>query len=566
MKSLPSLIAGGSLLGAVALLQTQAAANTWNNFTANFLWSTNASDQNWTSPNAWLNGDDAIFGATGVGAVYLSTPVSAHNITVNSVGYSINALAGGNSLTLNGTTPTITVNADTTNAVSINGTSGLTVQGTGKMTLLGESAANGNHYTGGTFVKGGTLILKAAGANTSGTAYAVDSIEALDTGATVVIPAVFNGSSWVSQPRDQIAAYSGSHLKMTGGTLDLFNDHGTQRVPCPEGFGTIINTGSNASASLIINIDGDHEFSGHINDGGPLTPPGPNNQGPGNQLSINLSGGSGGTLTLSGSNSFSGGVRLASGNLKLKGAGTLGWPINNAGNLWRIYAPHYIDLNGTSQRVGQLWFVNAPSLNGYIFNSAAGTVSTLIIGSADDDFQTAINLMDNPGTGGILALTKVGTNQLGCGFFGTNTYSGDTTVSNGIMGFQAISAVSPNTNIRLFTGGGVLYLGFEGTAKVRGLYIDGVPQCPGIYGSADFPDLLPDSGLLQVTGVDCHLDYARSGNNVTFTWLGSCVKLQAQTNGITGNWSDFPGGNSSPVIVTNSPANASVFFRLTPLP
>ena len=97
MKRYPSLIAASMMLEAIALFQTQAAANTWNNFTANFLWSTNPADQNWTSPTAWVNGDDAIFGATGAGAVYLSTPVSAHNLTLNSAGYSINAFAGGNS-------------------------------------------------------------------------------------------------------------------------------------------------------------------------------------------------------------------------------------------------------------------------------------------------------------------------------------------------------------------------------------------------------------------------------------------------------------------------------------
>jgi hypothetical protein len=43
-------------------------------------------------------------------------------------------------------------------------------------------------------------------------------------------------------------------------------------------------------------------------------------------------------------------------------------------------------------------------------------------------------------------------------------------------------------------------------------------------------------------------------------------KLQAQTNslgvGLSGNWFDYPGGSSSPVNATVTPANPAVFFRL----
>jgi hypothetical protein len=58
-----------------------------------------------------------------------------------------------------------------------------------------------------------------------------------------------------------------------------------------------------------------------------------------------------------------------------------------------------------------------------------------------------------------------------------------------------------------------------------------------------------------------------SGTSITFSWSGS-FKLQAQTNsvgvGVTGNWFDYPGGGSSPVIVPVLPSNPSVFFRLAP--
>jgi fibronectin-binding autotransporter adhesin len=56
------------------------------------------------------------------------------------------------------------------------------------------------------------------------------------------------------------------------------------------------------------------------------------------------------------------------------------------------------------------------------------------------------------------------------------------------------------------------------------------------------------------------------GNTITFSWSGA-YKLQSQTNslsvGLSSNWSDYPGGGSSPVNVTINPANPTVFFRLS---
>ena len=584
MKRYPSIIAAGLMLVAITTLPAPAAANTWNNFTANSLWSTNAPDQNWTSPTSWVNGDDAIFGPSGVGTVYLYTPVSAHNIMFDSAGYSINAFGGGNTLTLAGTTPTISNNVNVTIAATIVGTNGMACEGSGSRVLQGDVVAGlANAYTNGTYVRNGTLVLQCTNAlypgnSSSGVSYAVDSIEALDTGATIKLGTIDDGlGHWYWVPKGQIAAGAPnfvSRLHLTGGTFDFNGDQrGNNQVPCPDGFGTIINTSSNIASGMIIVGDGqDHTFAGHIMDGGLVTTNvlyGSTNW-PGYQIGIlDLHYGAGGyTLTLSGSNSFSGSIRCGNASIKLSGAGTLGWPSPFYGitGPMRISGGQHIDLNGTSQTIGPMGN-SGTGTQGTIYNSAVGTVSTLTFGVGDNDNFTAINFIDNPGTGGVLALTKVGTNVFGQGLIGTNTYSGDTTVSNGILAFLGTSAVSPNTNIRLYTGGGLLDLSYDGTANVQGLYTNGVPLCPGVYSSANLPNyFVDDIGLLQVTGVNRHLSYARSGNNITFSWLGNCTKLQAQTNSITGNWSDYPGGGSSPVSVTNNPANGSVFYRLSPLP
>src|ERR1043165_1482301 len=126
MKRFPCPIAAAVLLAALSPAHTQAAANTWNNAFGDFLWTTNAPSVDWTSGTAWIDGDDAIFGATGIGTVTVSDfNVTANSVTFNSAGYSI-AASGGSTLTLGGTTPTITNNADVAIAASIYGTSGLT--------------------------------------------------------------------------------------------------------------------------------------------------------------------------------------------------------------------------------------------------------------------------------------------------------------------------------------------------------------------------------------------------------------------------------------------------------
>jgi hypothetical protein len=63
------------------------------------------------------------------------------------------------------------------------------------------------------------------------------------------------------------------------------------------------------------------------------------------------------------------------------------------------------------------------------------------------------------------------------------------------------------------------------------------------------------------------LSVSQSGNSLTFTWTDASFHLQSQTNslnaGLSTNWSNFPGGGSSPVNITINPANPAVFFRLS---
>jgi fibronectin-binding autotransporter adhesin len=103
--------------------------------------------------SAWTNAgiDDAIFGGpNGTNAtVTLGTPIVAHNLTFDlSTTYTLS----GSTLTLAGTTPTITTNGTATINSILAGTAGLTKAGAGVLTLTGA-----NIFSGGVNVTAGTL-------------------------------------------------------------------------------------------------------------------------------------------------------------------------------------------------------------------------------------------------------------------------------------------------------------------------------------------------------------------------------------------------------------------------
>jgi len=579
MKQLNSRIIGSLALASLLPGIAQAASNTWNNQSGNFLWDTTS--LNWASPTAWADGNDAVFGATGVGTVNLGTPITVHNQTFDTAGYTIQG--AGNTMTLAGTTPTITVNGNTTNSVSLQGTDGLTIQGNGVLLISGDSGSSlGNQFTGGTYVRGGTVILQAASAQAGGSAYALDSIEALDAGATIILGSSFDGSTWTGTAQGQIAySLPGSKLHMTGGTFDLNNDPKNQTVPVPEGTGLIINNGSSVQSGLNVHMDGlDHTFSGVIADGNNGALIGDNSgQGPGYQIGIvSISGVAGSTWTLAGDNTYSGSTRIDGNTIvKLAGNHSLGTPTTNSltGPL-RILAGSALDMNGHNQTIALT--TDGGGVNAKIYNSAVGTVSTLTVGYGNEQANRniATALMDNTGVGGKFALRKIVTAafpyQSTVAYTCTQglkdtcvaTYSGDTTVDGGTLNVQGPSAISPNSAYRLSTNNyASLWLNYTGDAPCRQLWINGVQMPNGTYG-AGTPGIDPAStGTITVTGA-APINFAavNSGNSLRFTWQG-LYKLQVATNNLSGPWSDYPNGGESPVIAPIDTTKTAVFFRLS---
>ena len=141
-----------------------------------------------------------------------------------------------------------------------------------------------------------------------------------------------------------------------------------------------------------------------------------------------------GTLTLSGSDTYTGGTTINAGTLQIGGPGNLG---STSGTL-TVNTGGTLDLNGTSQTVGNLIGT------GTILNNSAGTNKTLTIGSGNGTGGNYAGVIENnSGTGGTLALTKTGTGTLTLS--GTNTYTGTSTVSAGTLQFANEVSLYNNT-------------------------------------------------------------------------------------------------------------------------
>ncbi len=209
-------VAGAASLSHAATYNWVGGSGNWDTTTANWTgagttWPTTGTD------------NDALFAGT-AGTVTLTTGITVNDIQFSTTGYTVT----GNTLTLNGTTPTITVDPTLTDTISsiIAGSAGLTKAGTGTLVLTGA-----NTYTAGTTVSAGTLQIGNGTVNgTIGSgAYSVAS------GATLRLNyATASGPTWAN---------------ITGaGTLSL---NSAQAVNGTANWGTT-NLGSGFTGTLVL--------------------------------------------------------------------------------------------------------------------------------------------------------------------------------------------------------------------------------------------------------------------------------------------------------------------------
>ncbi len=147
-----------SALAAISL-NARASSLTWDDGAGNMQW--DITSANWGSGGLWNNAalDSATFETTGAGTILLGTPITAGNITFNTVGYEI---GGTNLLTLSSST--ITANADASITAALSGATPLNIAGFGTLyssgqntNFTGDVAVNGNLHADGSNSPCGTL-------------------------------------------------------------------------------------------------------------------------------------------------------------------------------------------------------------------------------------------------------------------------------------------------------------------------------------------------------------------------------------------------------------------------
>ncbi len=437
-----------------------------------------------------------------VGAAATNYSVSANTTTTAAVAANTVRIVGGNNLTLGGNLTITSTNATTlggllhdnsAGASTISGAFGITTSTANQelvITTGGSAAPNTNALTissnltngTGSVTKNGTGTLVLSGANTFTGTFTINEGQ-VTAGSTGALGAT-NAS---------LALRQGATLDLAGFSFGTTTSGGLNNF---NGAGTITNTGASQSVFRVGNNAGTGLFSGSINDNAGATL--------GGAGTIAVSKGNTGTVTLSGSSSFTGGLFITGGQINAtsinavtgtgsssigRGDGTT--TASNAASL--VFNSGILNYTGSSAAIYQT--TQTPSIstdrlftlagngtilsNGQYGNSilAAGAqnnaalvfnntndvvfsgtgVRTLALGgNSTGDNSMAIHLIDNPNAPtAALSLTKQDAGLWILNPATSNTYSGNTNINRGALQAVLGTGISANSAISFtdITGG-----------------------------------------------------------------------------------------------------------------
>lgn len=488
---------------------------TWN--TSGLNWSPNTDGTSGPYSAPWDNSllDNAIFGST-AGTVTLGAPITVHDLTFNTDGYTLT----GNTLTLSGVSPTITVNTAATGRATISsviaGTNGLTKAGAGVLFLDGV-----NIFSGGITLSGGRLWVNndaAFGAasnmitTTANAQLSVDSgstagrVVTIGAGTTLTIDGAGAGSARFTGSGN-LAAFAGMTLSNDNsdftGTTTLNGFFGSNGSIYFTSVGNVGEASSLGAGGTITFTRGDLTLLRYIGDGDSsnrdwvMAGSGARrflNEGTG---TLNLSGdielqqrtqfqaatagfdlqgvisgvgsavftGSGaGTITLAGANSFTGATDIGGGVVSASVLADTGMASSlGAGSQVNLTDLGVLSYTGTGGVSNRTWTSNGRTA---IHNNGDGTLAltgdlsfvaggtdTLTLGGNSAETSTFSGAIS--GTGG---LVKEGTGTWVLS--GNNSYTGTTMLENGTL--RAGSATAFNQLNSLTVNGGTLDLaGFD---------------------------------------------------------------------------------------------------------
>ena len=499
-----SLISAAASLVAVTVAQAAGVSQTYDD--ANVSLNTwNTTDTNWDVSTAlWTNDNDAIFAGTGEAVTV--TAVNAHNIAINSTGYSFT----GGTLTLTGTTPTITAGADTSIASTIAGSAGLAKAGTGVLTLSGTA----NTYTGTTAITGGVLATATLAANGTNSGIGAGTDLSLDGGTFRYTGGSFGSDLGAKFNRNINVGTNGGTFDVGGsgflfysgtltgsGTLKVIDSSGdvnnrqlllTSNNPAftgnieigngsansgwiqyrsaaasPFGTGTItLNTGG------ILSSDGGSGTPASVSNNITLNGGTLGSQGVGTNYTGQITAATGTTSSLktisSAANVVIGGTLLGTGTIQKDGGS---WSVELRGNNGGFTGTYNHTADGAtifytaasasaaacrnipSGSNGAARFMAAAANGTYQLGALAGTtgrIENLGAGSGTSIFEIGALNTDTSfagtiqnGGGGTVGITKVGTGTLTLS--GAQTATGITTVSAGQLKYQVSGDISTPT-------------------------------------------------------------------------------------------------------------------------
>ncbi len=377
---------------------SQGGASTWNTTATN--WDRGSA----VTRVAWVNAnnDYANFGGT-AGTVTLGAGVSANKLIFSTTGYSLT----GNTLTLSGPTPEITMATNISASISsvLAGTTGLNKNGAGTLTLNNTTAAN--TFTGGTIINGGIVSL-----GTGGTAAVTSRVDALGTGAVTVN----SGATLRLWIKNDVANTIANNLTVNGGTI--LNQDGNHTMS-----GTLA-VGASGTTLQAVYSGKNLTLSGVVSGSGLVT--------------VNASGGT--VLLTNASNTYSGGTVLSSGTVSIASASGLG---TGALNITSTSGASLIVANNSALTLANNIQLPAPgSAQNYsiIKNTASATTGTQLnlTGNLTGGSASA-KLLLNSNTGGDTTTSYR--------LAGTNTFTGTVQIFRGRLIVTNASSLGASTNL-----------------------------------------------------------------------------------------------------------------------
>ena len=402
---------------------------------------------------------------------------------------------------------------------SVTGTSALTLSGTGTLAL---AAPNG--YTGGTVLSGTVVDVNANGA--------------LGYGA--------------------VTASANGHFVLADG-VNFTNSLTASSVNPGAGLGLLmVNDNTNGTVTT---ISGPLEFDASSSSGGDFC--GPLTSGYLNVLSPIT--GSGNVNSRAGLVRFSGGGTYTLFQLN---AGTISLGANNGLSPSTalsigLSAAAAFDLNGFNQTLTGVYDGQSTPAAELITNSAAAASVLTLELTSGYTFSGVI--------GGNVGLVVSGSGSLDLA--GTNTYTGNTTVSGGTLEL-AQGTLAP-ASVVTAASGAILQLDATNINQVAALILNGVSQPAGLYNNNNASTYLTGNGGLLVVPVatnPTNIVASVSGTTLTLSWPANHTgwRLLVQTNNLAGglssntnDWGTVSGSTATNAVnLTIDPAKAAEFFRM----